>query len=104
MALLLACNVVADSRIVVFGAMCILGALQFYFTFPETCNKSLEEIEFLFSNQGPHAWKTRRGESRLDTLVEEAREKGMTVVDAKDHRFNSIDASMQHLETSDKHV
>lgn len=84
--------------------MCILGAVQFYFTFPETCNKSLEEIEFLFSNEGPHAWKTKRGESRLDTMMDEARVKRLSVADAKDHRFNSIDEGRKHIESAEKAV
>lgn len=57
----------------VFGIMCIAAAFQIFFTFPETCNKSLEEIEFLFSKEGPRPWQTRPGRSHLDTLVIEAR-------------------------------
>ena len=30
---------------IVFGCMCFLAAVQFYFTYPETCGKTLEEIE-----------------------------------------------------------
>lgn len=48
-----------------FGALCLGAAIQFYFTFPETCGKTLEEIEVLFSPQGPHAWQTRKGDTRL---------------------------------------
>lgn len=29
---------------IVFGSMCVLAAIQFFFTYPETCNKTLEEI------------------------------------------------------------
>ena len=61
--------------------MCVLAAIQFYFTYPETCGKSLEEIEFLFSSEGPKPWKTRKGGSRLDALVEQAREKNLTLED-----------------------
>ena len=68
---------------IVFGAMCILAAIQFYFTYPETCNKSLEEIEEMFSRGGPRPWQTKPGHSRLDRLVEEAREKHYTVQDVR---------------------
>ncbi|KZM22896.1 substrate-specific transmembrane transporter [Ascochyta rabiei] len=48
-----------------FGAFCVLAAVQFWFTYPETCGKTIEEIEVLFSNQGPCAWKTKKGSERL---------------------------------------
>lgn len=75
---------------IVFGAMCVLAAIQFYFTYPETCNKSLEEIEILFSAQGPKPWHTKPGGSRLDTIVAEAREKHYTVGDVKENRVMSV--------------
>ncbi|KAF1953322.1 general substrate transporter [Byssothecium circinans] len=61
---------------IVFGTLCFAGAIQFWFTYPETCGKTLEEIEVLFSKAGPHAWKTKKGQSRLDAEME-------AVVDAK---------------------
>ena len=66
---------------IIFGVMCLLGAVQFYFTYPETCQKSLEEIEEMFAPGGPPAWKTKVGHSKLDILIEEAREKMLTVED-----------------------
>ncbi|KAF2120482.1 general substrate transporter [Lophiotrema nucula] len=45
---------------IVFGVLCLGGAIQFYFTYPETCGKTLEEIEVLFSKDGPHPWNTRK--------------------------------------------
>ncbi|KAH7130608.1 general substrate transporter [Dendryphion nanum] len=56
---------------IVFGVLCLGGAIQFYFTYPETCGKTIEEIEVLFGKDGPHAWKTRKGHSRLDQEVAE---------------------------------
>lgn len=35
----------------------------------QTCGKTLEEIEVLFSHDGPHAWKTKKGSSHLETDV-----------------------------------
>ena len=66
---------------IIFGVMCLLGAIQFYFTYPETCQKSLEEIEEMFAPGGPPAWKTKVGHSKLDVLIQEAREKMLTVED-----------------------
>ncbi|KAL2418077.1 High-affinity glucose transporter [Exophiala dermatitidis] len=68
---------------IVFGCMCVLGAAQFYLTYPETCNKSLEEIEEMFSPRGPKPWHTHPGGSRLDALVDVAREKHYTVEDVR---------------------
>lgn len=51
---------------IVFGTLCLAGAIQFFFTYPETCQKTLEEIEFLFSHEGPHPWKTKKGSDHLD--------------------------------------
>jgi hypothetical protein len=50
---------------IVFGALCLAGAIQFWFTYPETCGKTIEEIEVLFNSGGPPAWKTKKGQSRL---------------------------------------
>ncbi|KAI4614977.1 uncharacterized protein J4E92_007196 [Alternaria infectoria] len=49
----------------VFGILCFMAAVQFFFTYPETCGKTLEEVEFLFSKEGPHAWKTKKGSDNL---------------------------------------
>jgi hypothetical protein len=37
---------------IVFGAMCVLAAIHFFFTYPETCGKTLEEIEKMFAPGG----------------------------------------------------
>jgi len=84
---------------IVFGAMCVLGAIQFYFTYPETCNKSLEEIEEMFSPGGPKPWHTKPGGSRLDGLVETAREKRYTVEDIR-RKSGSVDQGY-HVEAAE---
>ncbi|KAE8147894.1 general substrate transporter [Aspergillus avenaceus] len=58
---------------IVFGVMCLLAAIQFYFTYPETCGKTLEEIEEMFSPNGPKPWQTKPGNSKLDALVDDVR-------------------------------
>lgn len=55
---------------IVFGVLCLVFAVWVYALYPETCGKTLEEIEFLFSSQGPHAWNTRKGDSRLEEEIE----------------------------------
>tara|TARA_R110002003_G_scaffold269_3_gene17972 strand:- start:519 stop:767 length:249 start_codon:yes stop_codon:yes gene_type:complete len=35
-------------------------------TYPETCGKTIEEIEVLFSDKAPHPWTTKKGHSRLE--------------------------------------
>jgi hypothetical protein len=35
----------------------------------------------MFSKGGPRPWNTRKGESKLDALIEQAREKHLTVSD-----------------------
>ncbi|KAF2745447.1 general substrate transporter [Sporormia fimetaria CBS 119925] len=55
---------------IVFGTLCLGGAIQFWLTYPETCGKTIEEIEVLFSKDGPKPWKTKKGHSRIDREVE----------------------------------
>jgi len=63
---------------IIFGILCFGSAVQTYFTYPETCGKTLEEIEFMFSKEGPHAWNTKPGDSRLDAEI-------AAVIDRKGH-------------------
>lgn len=74
---------------IIFGVMCCMGATQFYFTYPETAGKTLEEIEFLFSPQGPKPWHTKPGNSHLDAMVEQAREEHTTIADISDQKFDA---------------
>lgn len=57
----------------IFGIMCVLAAVHFFFTYPETCGKTLEEIEEMFAPGGPKPWHTKPGNSKLDAHVEEVR-------------------------------
>ncbi|KAL4918778.1 general substrate transporter [Aspergillus aurantiobrunneus] len=58
---------------IVFGAMCVLAAIHFFLTYPETCGKTLEEIEELFAPGGPKPWTTKPGNSKLDAHIDEVR-------------------------------
>lgn len=60
---------------IVFGVLCFAAAIQAYFTYPETCGKTIEEIELLFSPGGPKAWQTKVGGSRLEAEIEAVRER-----------------------------
>jgi MFS family permease len=77
---------------IVFGSMCVLAAIQFWATYPETAHKSLEEIEELFSPRAPKPWRTKPGDSRLDTLMSEAAAKHLTIADVK-----NTDVDVQRL-------
>ncbi len=55
---------------IIFGVLCFAAAVQAFFTYPETCGKTLEEIELLFSKDGPRPWKTKPGESRLEAEIQ----------------------------------
>jgi len=68
---------------IVFGVLCFAGAVQFYFTYPETCGKTIEEIEELFAPGAIPPWKTKPGHSHLDAMIAEARDKHLTVSDVK---------------------
>ncbi|KAF2866807.1 general substrate transporter [Massariosphaeria phaeospora] len=70
---------------IVFGALCLGGAIQFYFTYPETCGKTIEEIEILFGDDGPRPWTTKKGNSRIDREIE-----AVTHLQAKDEARASI--------------
>jgi Sugar (and other) transporter len=60
---------------IIFGVLCFGAAVQAFFTYPETCGKTLEEIELMFSKDGPHPWNTKPGGSRLDAEIQAIIEK-----------------------------
>ncbi|KAI5300141.1 hypothetical protein KEM56_002693 [Ascosphaera pollenicola] len=62
---------------IIFGILCALSAAQAFLTYPETCGKSIEEIEELFKPGAPWPWKTKVGGSKLDEVVEQVKEKGV---------------------------
>lgn len=55
---------------IIFGVLCIAASGWFWVFYPETCGKTLEEVEVMFSPEGPRPWKTRKGESRLTAEIE----------------------------------
>lgn len=55
---------------IIFGVLCFGAAVQAYFTYPETCQKTIEEVELMFSKEGPHAWNTKAGGSRLEAEIQ----------------------------------
>ncbi|KAH7023138.1 general substrate transporter [Ilyonectria destructans] len=64
---------------IVFGVLCLAAAVQAWFTYPETCGKTIEEVEELFRKGAMPAWKTKKGGSRLEAevaAVQEAKDKG----------------------------
>ena len=55
---------------IVFGVLCIAAAAWFWLLCPETCGKTLEEIELLFAKDAPYPWHTKKGETRLTAAIE----------------------------------
>jgi len=76
---------------IIFGVLCMTAAAWFFVFYPETCGKTLEEIEVLFGNNGPKPWNTRKGNSRLVAEIE-------AVVARKDGDAPSV----HEAETSDQ--
>ncbi|KAE8141900.1 hypothetical protein BDV38DRAFT_278684 [Aspergillus pseudotamarii] len=59
--------------LIVFRVMCILTVIQLYFTYPETCGKTLEEVGGVLFPDGPKPRQTKPGNSKLDALVDDVR-------------------------------
>lgn len=55
---------------IIFGILCFAAAVQAWLTYPETCGKTLEEIEILFGDDGPKPWNTKPGGSRLEAEIQ----------------------------------
>lgn len=55
---------------IIFGVLCFGAAIQAFFTYRETCGKTLEEIEVMFSSGGPKPWQTKVGGSRLEAEIQ----------------------------------
>ncbi|KAI0121281.1 general substrate transporter [Xylariales sp. AK1849] len=60
---------------IVFGVMCVVASAWFFVFYPETCGKTLEEVEIMFGKNGPKPWKTKKGESRLGDEIQAILEK-----------------------------
>ncbi|RKU40200.1 hypothetical protein DL546_000898 [Coniochaeta pulveracea] len=73
---------------IIFGVLCVAAAVWFWVFYPETCGKTLEEIEIMFGSDGPRPWNTRRGESRLDAGIETARYGQRKAATEGDHSEN----------------
>jgi hypothetical protein len=67
--------------------------IQVFFMFPETRQKSLEEIDVLFENGVP-AWKTRSG-SRME-------ERALAYRQGRTRKKRSSDTTLQHDEQVEK--
>jgi hypothetical protein len=54
----------------IFGSFCVVMGIHVFLMWPETCQKSLEEIEILFDGGVP-AWRSSQVKSRFDEEVQE---------------------------------
>ena len=60
------------------------------------CGKTLEEIELLFSKDGPKPWKTSKGGSRLFEEMDRARQastRGLSFSEFNDEKMKSNEAA-----------
>ncbi|KAK3321763.1 general substrate transporter [Apodospora peruviana] len=72
---------------IVFGVLCMTAAVWFWVFYPETCGKTLEEIEVLFGPDGPKPWNTKKGESRLAAGIEAVAARKMDDTDEPEVRI-----------------
>ncbi|KAI5285398.1 hypothetical protein KEM55_000675 [Ascosphaera atra] len=78
---------------IIFGVLCTVSAIQAYFTYPETCGKSIEEIEELWRPGAPKPWQTKKGGSKLDEMVEEVKQKGGVLEGTISHNPDDVEKS-----------
>ncbi|KAJ5964064.1 Major facilitator superfamily domain general substrate transporter [Penicillium vulpinum] len=57
-----------------FGTFCSVAAIHVFLLFPETCGKSLEEVDEAFNNQSIWAFKAKPVPSRFAADIEQAKE------------------------------
>jgi hypothetical protein len=84
---------------IIFGVLCFAAAVQAYFTYPETCGKTLEEIEILFSKDGPHPWHTKPGGSRLDAEIQAVIERKQQGVAHGEHGAELADDEEKNVQS-----
>ncbi|GAA5869717.1 hypothetical protein JCM8547_005825, partial [Rhodosporidiobolus lusitaniae] len=65
---------IKENALYIFGAANILAIVVVYLYYPETANRTLEEIDFLFMSDSPFVWSAEAEHARLkgelDTIVE----------------------------------
>ncbi|KAI5295295.1 hypothetical protein KEM52_001793 [Ascosphaera acerosa] len=88
---------------ITFGVLCVLAAIQAFFTYPETCGKSLEEIEELFGPGAPPPWKTKKGGSKLDDMVEQVKDKS-DFVETGPTDSEDVEKRAVHIETQSQNA
>jgi sugar porter (SP) family MFS transporter len=78
-----AMNNIGYKTFIIFGVFCVVMFVHMFLMWPETAQKTLEEIDDLFAPGAPAAWKTRVGGSRMRTEIEEIKrgEKHVPVVE-----------------------
>lgn len=87
---------------IIFGVLCFASAVQAYLTYPETCGKTIEEIELLFAKGAPRAWTTKKGGSRLEAEVQavlDRKRAGETVVAGIHHPVSEKAAPVETKES-----
>lgn len=90
----------------VFGTLCMAAAVQFFFTYPETGRKSLEEVEALFRKGGPKPWKTKIGHSEVDerAAILEAEQRKASLENEEKEQVVRQDGKIETIDKNEKVV
>ncbi|KAI1434521.1 general substrate transporter [Xylaria sp. CBS 124048] len=83
---------------IIFGVLCFGSAIQAFLSYPETCGKTIEEIELLFAKGAPPPWKTKKGGSRLEAEVQAVLERqrvGETGHGEKGEKTEQVEETME---------
>jgi hypothetical protein len=83
----------------IFGTFCVVMGIHVFFMWPETCQKSLEEIDILFDGSIP-AWRSAKVSSRFDEEVAEIERRRR---EGKGENPRLGDASHEKLEPGSDH-
>jgi hypothetical protein len=60
----------------IFGTFCFVMTFHVFFTYPETCGKSLEEIDLVFEGNVP-AWRSTKYGGTFQERVEQRRQSAL---------------------------
>lgn len=85
---------------IIFGVLCVGSAIQAFLTYPETCGKTIEEVELLFAKGAAPAWKTKKGGSRLEAEVQavlERKQAGEAVHAEARHRSEKVSSEANEV-------
>lgn len=82
------------------------AAAQFWFSYPETGRKSLEEVEEMFRKGGPKPWHTKLGQSRIDerAAILEVEQRKQSLENDEKTQVVRQDGTIETVEMKDREV